>query len=118
MNAVAWLLYWPLATRAAARASGFETWSLMRHVVRGVAGFGLPVGLAAASARLLPLSDLMTVACGIALATLVALVIAAAVRPVRADLRAVIDVLVLALRRKPRRAAGHPDEATTHDLNH
>ncbi len=46
-NSVAWLLYWPVAHRLAARAAGYSSWGLPRHALGALLRLPVPVAAGA-----------------------------------------------------------------------
>lgn len=97
-NSLAWAIYWPIATLKATRSCSFPSGPLIKDALRGILLFGLPVAIAALSAKLFALSEWQTLIVGLLLAMILAGVVIAAVRPVRRDVSALVDALRLALR--------------------
>lgn len=96
-NSIAWAIYWPLATVAAAKAARFPARPLLVDVMRAVLCFGLPVAVAAWTARLFGVSDLATVGIGAGFAVAAAAIVFALVPPVRHDLGLLAKTLRLAV---------------------
>lgn len=98
-NSLAWAIYWPIATLKATRACSFPSAPLITDALRGILLFGLPVSLAALSAKLFSLNEWQTLIVGMLFAMVVAGILIAAVHAVRKDVSALVDALRLAMRR-------------------
>jgi O-antigen/teichoic acid export membrane protein len=97
-NSIAYAAYWPVATVVASHSAGFKALPLIVDALRAWAYFGIPVALAAVCARGLGLGDVPTVIVGILFALVVAVVLAFAIKPVRQDLNALLEILRFARR--------------------
>ncbi|MBL0887539.1 oligosaccharide flippase family protein [Myceligenerans indicum] len=115
MNSVAWALFWPVATVAAARAAGFPAGSFFVGPARAICLFGIPVAAVAALPLLLGLSDGVTVVLGLVLGGCAGALSRLLFRTVRSDLDALVSTARLALARRTSPASARPER--THGAN-
>lgn len=98
-NAVAWLVYWPVATLVSGRAAGLDAKLILFSALRGIMLFALPVGGAASISNLSEFPPLLSLLLGIVLATVAGLLLIVLIRPVRREVKGVAEVARLAVRR-------------------
>lgn len=97
-NSVAWMIYWPLVTVIAARASNLRAGVLLIGSLRGVVMFALPIAVATfCAAAFVPGAPLISLIAGVA-AGIVMAAILVVVPPVRRDLRSIVGMLRAAFR--------------------
>lgn len=96
-SVVAWAVFWPVCTVAAARATGLSGKSILRNSLVVVTSFSAPVAVLAAVPRALALNPVLCIVAGIA----VALIVAGILVLLRPKLRAALnDVIAAALNRQ------------------
>lgn len=96
-NSAAWVIVWPVVTISAARAAGLEWRPFISDAIRVLVCFGLPVGLAAASAHVFALPEAAVVLVGMTLALVIGAIVVTMLAPVRRDVNALRGSVVLAM---------------------
>lgn len=96
-NTLAWLLYWPLAARAAARSASLPGHALPREALRILVSFSIPVSAVALAGRMVA-ADLgaWALVIGLLSAGLASAALAVLLPPVRRDLATAVQTLRLA----------------------
>ncbi|MGE2836576.1 oligosaccharide flippase family protein [Mycobacterium sp. SMC-4] len=93
-NAIAWALFWPLSTLAAARATGIDGATLLKKSVVTAVGFSLPAALSAFVPRIFLSDPVVIVSAGL----LSALSVGCLLIALRPSIRATVGGVVSAVR--------------------